>query len=202
MGNKRFNLYIIPANDGFKLIGLVLNSYICFKWFGSDYYHLKKQVESEFFDTGANIQSSKSFLDLPKVEQQSKLKERLKKYCQKVFFLSLSLSCIVIFSPKCQCTMASHSAFCRHINEYLTSQSLKFVRLGYAWEKTLSMWTLFGGAWLLFSQSWYYWDFVWTFSRLRSNLFWVSIWLIMMEIFSQVLILFHLAFYLVVFVCN
>ncbi|KAL1201896.1 DNA polymerase epsilon catalytic subunit A [Cardamine amara subsp. amara] len=51
----------------------------------SDYYHLKKQVESEFFDTGTNIQSSKSFLDLPKVEQQLKLKERLKKYCQKAY---------------------------------------------------------------------------------------------------------------------
>ncbi|KAF2546192.1 hypothetical protein F2Q70_00019606 [Brassica cretica] len=51
----------------------------------SDYYHLKKQIESEFVDTGANIQSSKSFLDLPKVEQQSKLKDRLKKYCQKAY---------------------------------------------------------------------------------------------------------------------
>ncbi|XP_019095087.1 PREDICTED: DNA polymerase epsilon catalytic subunit A-like [Camelina sativa] len=51
----------------------------------SDYYHLKKQIESEFVDTGANIQSSKSFLDLPKVEQQTKLKERLKKYCQKAY---------------------------------------------------------------------------------------------------------------------
>ncbi|CAG7868312.1 unnamed protein product [Brassica rapa] len=51
----------------------------------SDYYHLKKQIESEFVDAGANIQSSKSFLDLPKVEQQSKLKERLKKYCQKAY---------------------------------------------------------------------------------------------------------------------
>ncbi|CAL9214158.1 unnamed protein product [Arabidopsis halleri] len=51
----------------------------------SDYYHLKKQIESEFVDAGANIQSSKSFLDLPKVDQQSKLKERLKKYCQKAY---------------------------------------------------------------------------------------------------------------------
>ncbi|EOA39472.1 hypothetical protein CARUB_v10008067mg [Capsella rubella] len=51
----------------------------------SDYYHLKKQIESEFVDAGANIQSSKSFLDLPKVEQQTKLKERLKKYCQKAY---------------------------------------------------------------------------------------------------------------------
>ncbi|CAA0178621.1 unnamed protein product [Arabidopsis thaliana] len=32
----------------------------------SDYYHLKKQIESEFVDAGANIMSSKSFLDLPK----------------------------------------------------------------------------------------------------------------------------------------
>ncbi|CAH8251565.1 unnamed protein product [Arabidopsis lyrata] len=51
----------------------------------SDYYHLKKQIESEFVDAGANIQSSKSFLDLPKLDQQSKLKERLKKYCQKAY---------------------------------------------------------------------------------------------------------------------
>lgn len=53
----------------------------------SDYYHLKKQIESEFV-VGADGQLSKSFLDLPKLEQQSKLKERLKKYCQKVFFFS------------------------------------------------------------------------------------------------------------------
>lgn len=69
----------------------------------SDYYHLKKQIESEFVDAGTNIQSSKSFLDLPKVEQQSKLKERLKKYCQKVFSLFL----LIIFSPQCQYIKAS-----------------------------------------------------------------------------------------------
>ncbi|KFK43140.1 hypothetical protein AALP_AA1G085200 [Arabis alpina] len=51
----------------------------------SDYNHLKKQIESEFVGAGANNQSSKSFIDLPKVEQQSKLKERLKKYCQKAY---------------------------------------------------------------------------------------------------------------------
>ncbi|CAA7036272.1 unnamed protein product [Microthlaspi erraticum] len=51
----------------------------------SDYYHLKKQIASEFVDAGASIQSSKSFLDLPKVEQQSRLKERLKKYSQKAY---------------------------------------------------------------------------------------------------------------------
>lgn len=50
----------------------------------SDYYHLKKQIESEFVD-GSNSKLSKSFLELPKMEQQSRLKERLKKYCQKVF---------------------------------------------------------------------------------------------------------------------
>ncbi|XP_020536143.1 DNA polymerase epsilon catalytic subunit A isoform X2 [Jatropha curcas] len=50
----------------------------------SDYYHLKKQIESEFVD-GTDGQLSKSFLDLPKMEQQSKLKERLKKYCQKAY---------------------------------------------------------------------------------------------------------------------
>ncbi|TYH16062.1 hypothetical protein ES288_A05G088900v1 [Gossypium darwinii] len=50
----------------------------------SDYYHLKKQIESEFFD-GTDNQLSKSFLDLPKLEQQSRQKDRLKKYCQKVY---------------------------------------------------------------------------------------------------------------------
>ncbi|XP_072089414.1 uncharacterized protein [Arachis hypogaea] len=47
-----------------------------------DYYHIKKQIESDFVD-GANVRLSKSFLDLLKVEQQSKLKDHLKKYCQK-----------------------------------------------------------------------------------------------------------------------
>jgi hypothetical protein len=56
----------------------------------SDYYHLKKQIESEFVD-GAGGKLPKSFLDLPKTEQQLRLKERLKKYCQKVYF-SLSTS--------------------------------------------------------------------------------------------------------------
>ncbi|XP_077235840.1 DNA polymerase epsilon catalytic subunit A-like [Tasmannia lanceolata] len=50
----------------------------------SDYYHLKRQIESELVDN-VNGQLSKSFLDLPKVEQQSKLKERLKKYSQKAY---------------------------------------------------------------------------------------------------------------------
>ncbi|KAI7983738.1 DNA polymerase epsilon catalytic subunit A [Camellia lanceoleosa] len=50
----------------------------------SDYYHLKRQIESEFVDSGDG-QLSKSFLDLPKMEQQLKLKERLKKYCQKAY---------------------------------------------------------------------------------------------------------------------
>ncbi|XP_058761674.1 DNA polymerase epsilon catalytic subunit A-like isoform X2 [Vicia villosa] len=50
----------------------------------SDYYHLKKQIESEFVD-GVNERSTKSFLDLPKAEQQLRLKERLKKYCQKAY---------------------------------------------------------------------------------------------------------------------
>lgn len=52
----------------------------------SDYYHLKKQIESEFVD-GTNGHLSKSFLDLPKMEQQSRLKDRLKKYCQKVCYI-------------------------------------------------------------------------------------------------------------------
>lgn len=47
----------------------------------SDYYHIKRQIESEFVDGP----QPKAFLDLPKADQQLKLKERLKKYCQKVY---------------------------------------------------------------------------------------------------------------------
>ncbi|KAA8544223.1 hypothetical protein F0562_022235 [Nyssa sinensis] len=50
----------------------------------SEYYHLKRQIESELVDR-VDGQLAKSFLDLPKVEQQLKLKERLKKYCQKAY---------------------------------------------------------------------------------------------------------------------
>ncbi|KAL2240087.1 UNVERIFIED_CONTAM: DNA polymerase epsilon catalytic subunit A, partial [Sesamum indicum] len=50
----------------------------------SDYYHLKRQIESELV-IGTNGQLSNSFLDLPKADQQLKLKERLKKYCQKAY---------------------------------------------------------------------------------------------------------------------
>ncbi|WJZ89858.1 hypothetical protein VitviT2T_009046 [Vitis vinifera] len=50
----------------------------------SDYYHLKRQIESELVD-GGDSRFSKSFIDLPKTEQQLKLKERLKKYCQKAY---------------------------------------------------------------------------------------------------------------------
>ncbi|KAG2397467.1 DNA polymerase epsilon catalytic subunit [Vigna angularis] len=60
----------------------------------SDYYALKTQIESEFVDDSENNKSlprysekrsSKSFLDLPKSEQISRLKDRLKKYCQKAY---------------------------------------------------------------------------------------------------------------------
>ncbi|KAI3706102.1 hypothetical protein L1987_76358 [Smallanthus sonchifolius] len=47
----------------------------------SDYYHIKRQIESEFVDG----LTSKPFLDLPKVDQQLRLKDRLKKYCQKAY---------------------------------------------------------------------------------------------------------------------
>lgn len=61
-------------------------AYGCFLNTTSDYYHLKRQIESELVD-GGDSRFSKSFIDLPKTEQQLKLKERLKKYCQKVYFL-------------------------------------------------------------------------------------------------------------------
>ncbi|KMZ73055.1 DNA-directed DNA polymerase [Zostera marina] len=48
----------------------------------SDYYHLKRQIESEIYKDGL---SSKNFLDLSKKEQHLKLKERLKKYNQKAY---------------------------------------------------------------------------------------------------------------------
>ncbi|KAI3461306.1 hypothetical protein Pfo_017969 [Paulownia fortunei] len=50
----------------------------------SDYYHIKRQIESELVDS-MNGRLSNSFLDLPKADQQLKLKERLKKYCQKAY---------------------------------------------------------------------------------------------------------------------
>ncbi|KAK6936184.1 DNA polymerase epsilon, catalytic subunit A, C-terminal [Dillenia turbinata] len=50
----------------------------------SDYYHLKRQIESELVDS-IDGQLSKSFVDLAKMEQQAKLKDRLKKYCQKAY---------------------------------------------------------------------------------------------------------------------
>nr|XP_019702821.2 DNA polymerase epsilon catalytic subunit A isoform X2 [Elaeis guineensis] len=50
----------------------------------SDYYHIKKQIESELVENGEG-QAIKPFLDLPKSEQQLKLKERLRKYSQKAY---------------------------------------------------------------------------------------------------------------------
>ncbi|KAL6523491.1 hypothetical protein OROGR_017094 [Orobanche gracilis] len=49
----------------------------------SEYFHLKRQIESEVVVVDGF--KSKRFLDLPKADQQLKLKERLKKYCQKVY---------------------------------------------------------------------------------------------------------------------
>ncbi|CAD6250912.1 unnamed protein product [Miscanthus lutarioriparius] len=48
----------------------------------NDYYHIKRQIESELIQSGG-IASSKPFLDLSKPEHLLKLKDRLKKYCQK-----------------------------------------------------------------------------------------------------------------------
>ena len=49
----------------------------------SEYYHLKNQIESEQIPSPEG-QLPRFFRDLPKEEQQTKLKDRLKKYCQKV----------------------------------------------------------------------------------------------------------------------
>jgi hypothetical protein len=54
----------------------------------SDYYHIKRQIETELIQSG-DATSSKPFLDLSKSEHLLKLKDRLKKYCQKVQFLKL-----------------------------------------------------------------------------------------------------------------
>ena len=68
---------------------ITLNNY-------SDYYHLKMQIESEFV-------LSKSFLELPKLEQQSRLKDCLKKYCQKVY------SSLVFPKLFCLCASRYHN---------------------------------------------------------------------------------------------
>ncbi|KAG0453679.1 hypothetical protein HPP92_024983 [Vanilla planifolia] len=49
----------------------------------SDYYHMKKQIESELVESDSR--TAKLFIELPKLEQQLKLKERLRKYCQKAY---------------------------------------------------------------------------------------------------------------------
>ncbi|XP_020701921.2 DNA polymerase epsilon catalytic subunit A isoform X1 [Dendrobium catenatum] len=50
----------------------------------SDYYHMKKQIESELVESNES-HTPRPFIELPKAEQQLKLKERLKKYCQKAY---------------------------------------------------------------------------------------------------------------------
>lgn len=77
----------------------------------SDYYHLKKQIESESVDSATSKQS-RSFLELPKMEQQTRLKERLKKYCQKVDFLKTLFKMFSYVLPK-----LILSLFDRRINE-------------------------------------------------------------------------------------
>lgn len=104
----------------------------------SDYYHLKNQIESEFVDSGS-ARLSKSFLELPKLEQQAKLKERLKKYCQKVYWS------LFTWMSESHFWHILILRFFRLINEYLISQSMKFEKQGSAWEKTLSILTLFVG---------------------------------------------------------
>ncbi|XP_052142333.1 DNA polymerase epsilon catalytic subunit A-like isoform X1 [Oryza glaberrima] len=50
----------------------------------SDYHHIKRQIESEMIQAGG-VTPSKPFLDLSKPEHLLKLKDRLKKYCQKAY---------------------------------------------------------------------------------------------------------------------
>ncbi|XP_078434598.1 DNA polymerase epsilon catalytic subunit A-like isoform X2 [Wolffia australiana] len=50
----------------------------------SDYFHLRRQIESESVEAWGDS-LPKNFLNLPKSEQQIRLKDRLKKYCQKAY---------------------------------------------------------------------------------------------------------------------
>ena len=103
----------------------------------SDYYHVKKQIESEFVD-GTEVQLSKSFLDLPKADQQTRLKDRLKKYCQKVYS-SLQLNHFAWVRFK------ADNFICRLTNECWKNQSLNFGKQESAWGKTHFMLTLLEG---------------------------------------------------------
>lgn len=61
---------------------------------------------------GGEGQPSKLYLDLPKLDQQLRLKDRLKKYCQKVH---ISIWCFIFFSsfqiaPSIFCTISSNNS--------------------------------------------------------------------------------------------
>ena len=86
MAKKRFIFLLLDYCWGISGKTISYNCVWMFLNSISDYYHLKRQIESELVD-GEDSKFSKSFTDLPKAEQQQKLKERLKKYCQKVYFL-------------------------------------------------------------------------------------------------------------------
>ncbi|RYQ84462.1 hypothetical protein Ahy_B10g103810 isoform C [Arachis hypogaea] len=94
----------------------------------SDYYHIKKQIESDFVD-GANVRLSKSFLDLSKTEQQSRLKDRLKKYCQKIFERKLTISC--------PCVMLNVDVAINNTND----QYLIWINQAKSWSQILSLLT-------------------------------------------------------------
>ncbi|CAI5468278.1 unnamed protein product [Closterium sp. Yama58-4] len=51
----------------------------------SEYYQLRSQMETERFPCAAHGGQLRSFRELPLQEQQERMKERLKKYCQKVY---------------------------------------------------------------------------------------------------------------------
>ncbi|CAI7838422.1 unnamed protein product, partial [Closterium sp. NIES-53] len=51
----------------------------------SEYYQLRSQMETERFPCAAHGGQVRSFRELPLQEQQDRVKERLKKYCQKVY---------------------------------------------------------------------------------------------------------------------
>lgn len=100
----------------------------------SDYHYLKRQLESDFVGS-VDGKLSKSFLELPKAEQQVKLKERLRKYCQKVYVVFPT----VPLPRGLSMTNANASNllfFFRHIKEYWINQLLSFEKQGSACGKT------------------------------------------------------------------
>jgi hypothetical protein len=115
-----------------KLCTMIFKNIFNAVMFCSGYYHIKRQIESELIQSGG-IASSKPFLDLSKPEHLLQLKDRWKKYCQKVIFPnslvnSLGEPYMDVLTPQC-----------RRTKELLINQLLKSEKREYACVKILSM---------------------------------------------------------------